>query len=160
MHRLAQVNVARMRGSLTDPVMRGFVDALEPVNRLAEASAGFVWRLAGAHEHEPSVRTDGTVHSVVNVSVWVDYPSLHAFTYRSPHGAYLRRRATWFLATPPPSTALWWVEADTRPSAEDALRRLDHLRRHGPSPRAFTVRHRYTADGRRERTRAPRLDIG
>ena len=42
---LAQVNIARMRGALDDPVMRGFVARLDEINALADASPGFVWRL-------------------------------------------------------------------------------------------------------------------
>ena len=80
--------------------MRAFTDALASVNRLAELSPGFVWRLPGAHERAPVVVDDGETASVVNVSVWTDYASLHDFTYRSAHGRFLRRRAEWFLATP------------------------------------------------------------
>jgi hypothetical protein len=32
---------------------------------------------------------------------------LHAYVYRSPHGAYLRRRARWFEPVAQPSTVLW-----------------------------------------------------
>ena len=42
---LAQVNVARMRATLDDPLMAGFVAGLGPVNALADAAPGFVWRL-------------------------------------------------------------------------------------------------------------------
>ena len=42
---LAQVNVARLREPLTAPLLADFVRALEPVNALADAAPGFVWRL-------------------------------------------------------------------------------------------------------------------
>jgi hypothetical protein len=42
---IAQINVARMRGALEDPVMRGFVARLDEINALADGSPGFVWRL-------------------------------------------------------------------------------------------------------------------
>src|SRR5687768_2143145 len=42
---LAQVNIGRARGSITDPVMQGFVARLDEINALAEQSPGFVWRL-------------------------------------------------------------------------------------------------------------------
>src|SRR5262245_61478843 len=48
---LAQANVARPRGPLDSPVMREFVVALDPVNRLAEHSPGFVWRLRSSESH-------------------------------------------------------------------------------------------------------------
>jgi hypothetical protein len=146
--RLAQVNVARMRAPLDDPVMRGFVDALAAVNRLAESSPGFVWRHA---EHE--VLSDDVGPFVVNVSVWTDYPPLHEFVYRSAHAGFLRRRAAWFRPTEQPSTALWWVEDGTRPGVADAVRRLQHLRRYGPAPQAFSLRRRFGPTGRPVRAR-------
>jgi hypothetical protein len=135
--RLVQVNVARMRGPLDAPVMRGFAEALGAVNRLAEASPGFVWRAEGGHV----VLTDEAGPVVVNVSGWVDYPSLHEFVYRSPHARYLRSRSRWFLPTEQPSTALWW--STDRPTTADAVRRLHHLRRYGPTPKAFSLRRRF-----------------
>ncbi|ODT98486.1 MAG: hypothetical protein ABS81_27765 [Pseudonocardia sp. SCN 72-86] len=62
----------------------------------------------------------------------------------------MRARARWFVATRQPSTVLWWVRTGTRPTADEALRRLRHLRAHSPEPRAFGVRRRFTPDGRRE----------
>ena len=39
---IAQVNIARMRGPLEDPVMGGFVARLVDINALADGSPGFV----------------------------------------------------------------------------------------------------------------------
>ena len=85
---------------------------------------------------------------VVNLSVWASYEALHAFTYRSLHGAFIRKRDLWFASTPKPSTALWWVPSQTRPTLDEALRRLAVLGHYGPSPRAFGIRHRYQPDGK------------
>jgi Domain of unknown function (DUF3291) len=148
MRHLAQANIARQRGPLDSPVMRGFVVALDPVNRIAERSPGFVWRLGSSQSHGATTLCDGSFPVIVNLSVWESYEALHAFVYHSPHGAYLRRRARWFEPSPQPSTVLWWVEAGQRPTVEEALRRLRHLRAHGPSPRAFTLRRRFEPDGR------------
>jgi len=128
--------------------MRGFVVALDPVNRIAERSPGFVWRLGSSQSHGATTLRDGSFPVIVNLSVWGSYEALHAFVYHSPHGAYLRRRARWFEPSPQPSTVLWWVEAGQRPTVEEALRRLRHLRAHGPSPQAFTLRRRFEPDGR------------
>jgi hypothetical protein len=152
-HRLAQVNVARQRFALESPAMGGFVAALDPVNRIADSSAGFVWRLRSAESHGATSIRDGGYDLVVNLSVWDSYEALHAFVYRSPHGAYLRRRGQWFHPSPHPSTALWWVGAHTRPTVEEGLRRLRHLQAHGPSPQAFTPRRRFEPDGRPVRRR-------
>jgi hypothetical protein len=148
MRHLAQANIARQRGPLDSPVMRGFVVALDPVNRIAERSPDFVWRLGSSQSHGATTLRDGSFPVIVNLSVWESYEALHAFVYHSPHGAYLRRRARWFEPSPQPSTVLWWVEAGQRPTVEEALRRLRHLRAHGPSPQAFTLRRRFEPDGR------------
>jgi hypothetical protein len=151
---LAQVNVALMRAGIDDPVMAGFAAVFDPVNRLAEQCPGFVWRLRCGSGH-PVLAACGDGQVVVNVSVWRDYPSLHAFVYRSAHGAYLRHRARWFHPGPQPSTALWWVRTGAYPTVAQAQRRLAHLRAYGPTPQAFTLRHRYDHNGRPERQRRP-----
>jgi hypothetical protein len=159
---LAQANVARQRAPLDSPVMGEFVVALDPVNRIAEHSPGFVWRLRSTESHGATTLSDGSFPMIVNLSVWESYEALHAFVYRSPHGAYLRRRARWFEPIRQPSTVLWWVEADERPTVDEALRRLRYLQARGPSPQAFTLRRRFEPDGRptRRRTREPALDDG
>src|SRR5829696_3608133 len=48
---LAQANLARQRAPLDSAEMAGFVVALDPVNRVAEASPGFVWRLRSSEAH-------------------------------------------------------------------------------------------------------------
>jgi hypothetical protein len=120
------------------------------VNRQAEASPGFVWRLVLPEGH---VVKDGIF---ANLSVWESYEALHRFLYRSGHGDYTRRRRRWFDPMAGPTTVLWWVDAGVRPSLDEAAARLDHLRRHGPSTRAFSLLRQFDADGRpssRGRTR-------
>jgi hypothetical protein len=152
-YELAQVNVARLRAPLDSPVLGGFVAVVDPIGRLAEQSPGFVWRLVG-EGHGVVTRADQDAVLVVNVSVWRSYEALHAFAYRSAHGALVRRRADWFRPVPQPSTALWWVPAGHRPDAEDALRHLALLRRYGPSSRSFSLRQRFAPDGKPVRPRA------
>jgi hypothetical protein len=144
---LAQANVAALRAPLDDPVMREFVAALEPVHRLAEDSDGFVWRLRTGDAHGVCVVREAAGPAFLNLSVWRDYESLHAFVYRSRHGQHLLRRDHWFDRGPQPSTVLWWVPDGAHTTAEDATRRLAHLRAHGPSPRAFSLRRRFTPAG-------------
>ena len=84
----------------------------------------------------------------VNLTVWSDYEALHAFTYRSAHAGFLKRKSRWFLTTPQPSTALWWVPAGSTQTVDDGLRRLRHLRTYGPPPTAFALRRRFGPDGR------------
>ena len=45
-YHLAEINIAKMKGvDINDPIMKEFVDNLDTVNKLAEESEGFVWRL-------------------------------------------------------------------------------------------------------------------
>ncbi|MCW2632964.1 MAG: hypothetical protein JWR88_1926 [Pseudonocardia sp.] len=141
------MNIARLRAPPDAAPMREFVAALPRVNRLAEQSPGFVWRLRSEHEHGVSVATDDGRLVFVNLSVWTTYEQLHAYVYRSAHGGFTRRRREWFDPTPQPSTALWWVQDGERPSVEEALRRLRRLRTRGPSPRAFSLLRRFHPDG-------------
>jgi hypothetical protein len=60
----------------------------------------------------------------------------------------VRRQREWLLPTSGPTTALWWVRAGERPATDTALAHLRHLRSHGPTPRAFSVRHRFDPAGR------------
>jgi len=75
--------------------------------------------------------------------MWESYEALHQFVYRSRHGGLVRRRAEWFLPTRQPSTALWWVQDDARPTLDESRARLAVLRREGPTPRAFSLRRRF-----------------
>lgn len=144
MPELVQVNVSVLRAPLRHRQLRGFVAAFAGVAQLAEASPGFVWHLRP--ETQPVVR-DEDGDQVVNVSAWRDYASLHDFVHRGAHGAVMTRRDEWFLPTPQPSTALWWQPDGTRPGLPEALDRLRHLRAHGPTPYAFSLTRRFTADG-------------
>jgi uncharacterized protein DUF3291 len=146
---LAQINLARLRFPLHSPQAREFVTAVDRINCLAEQSPGFVWRYdsGDAHGSAPDVIDDPLV--LVNLSVWQSYEHLHAYVYRTTHGHYVRRRYEWFERIPTPATALWWVPAGHQPSPAEGLARLSHLRTYGPGPRAFTVRRRFTPDGRR-----------
>jgi hypothetical protein len=40
---------------------------------------------------------------------------------------------------------LWWVPCGHIPSVAEAEERLEHLRRHGPTPFAFTFKTRFSA---------------
>jgi hypothetical protein len=144
MWQLAQVNVARLREPLDSPVMREFVDGLEPVNELADASPGFVWRLQTEEGDATSLRVFEDEMMLVNLSVWESVEALEAFVFHSDHTSYLRRRSAWFHRLSDAVTALWWVPAGTRPTVDEARRRLELLReRGGSSPDAFTFRERF-----------------
>lgn len=135
---LAELNVARLRHPLDAPETGEFVAVLDAVNRIAEVSPGFVWRLQGDDGASSSYVTaydDPLV--IVNLTVWTDVESLKHFTYRSGHGAYFRRRSEWFEPATEAHMVCWWVPAGTVPDVADAVRRLEGLRANGPSGDGF-----------------------
>lgn len=140
-HRLAQLNVAHMKAPLDDPVMAEFAAQLEPVNALADAAPGFVWRLQTEEGDATAVRLGDDERLLVNLSVWESLEALRAFVYRGEHAAVMRRRARWFLRGAEPTTVLWWIGAGEIPGVDEAAERLERLRREGPTPEAFDFAH-------------------
>jgi hypothetical protein len=147
---LAQCNLGRLVAPLDDPSMDEFRLALEPVNAIAEATPGFVWRLT-ADDGSSSTHVDvpGTDDPLVaaNLSVWEDLDSLRHYVFTSGHASYLRRRAEWFQRPDEVMTVLWWIPAGELPTLGEAVERLAHLRRHGPSERGWTLAHRFDPPG-------------
>jgi hypothetical protein len=144
-HRLAHFNVARLRAPLTDPVMSEFVAGLDAMNALADASPGFVWRLAEGPEGDATTVRPLDPDVIVTMSVWDSVEALRTFSYRSAHLDYLRRRRDWFRPHDlPASLVLWWVPAGHLPTVEEACERLA-LVAGGASPKAFTFREPFPA---------------
>jgi len=137
---LAQVNIGRVRAPLEDPIMKGFVDRLDELNAVADASPGFVWRLqtdAGNATYFRPYPEDDRV--LMNMSVWESVEALRSSVYRTGHAEMLKQRHEWFEPMRL-FLALWWVPAGHRPSVDEARQRLAHLEAHGPSQFAFTFR--------------------
>jgi hypothetical protein len=77
------------------------------------------------------------------MSVWESIEALADYVYRSEHVTFMLRRREWFERFSGSYLALWWVPAGTMPTVDDAMSRLAHLDRHGPTPTAFTFKHRF-----------------
>jgi hypothetical protein len=141
---IAQLNIGRIRGPIDSPIMADFVALLDPVNAVADASPGFVWRLQTEEGNATAVRPYEDEAIAVNMSVWESIDELAAFVYRSGHVDVMRRRREWFERMQV-FMVLWWVPAGHLPSVEEAQERLEHLRLHGPTPYAFTFKARFEA---------------
>ena len=138
--RLAQVNIARFRKPVDDPANADFVNALDHVNALAEASPGFIWRLTGEGNDATDIRPYEDPNMAINLSVWESIDALAAFVYRNmDHRGVMRRRREWFEEREV-YMALWWVPAGTLPTVEDAKAKLELLERLGPTAEAFTFK--------------------
>ena len=144
---LAQLNVARLLAPLDAPETAEFVAALAPVNALADAAAGFVWRLQADGGDATSIRILDDELVIVNMSVWESLDALRAFVYRSDHKLVLRRKRDWFGTWDGPHLVLFWVPQGEPPTLAEALERLVRLRDGGPTPEAFDFKHPFAPDG-------------
>ncbi len=137
---LAQLNVGRLLAPLESEALSGFVTQLAPINALADGTPGFVWRLQTEAGDATSIRPTEDDMFLINLSVWSSIEALRAFVYTSAHVHVLRQRRSWFEQLATSHMVLWWVPAGHIPTADEALDRLDRLRREGPTPTAFTFR--------------------
>ena len=113
------------------------------MNARADNAPGFVWRLQDESGDATGIRAFGDDRLIVNMSVWESIEALETWVYRDRgHLAVVRRRRDWFEKMDA-FMVLWWVPAGHLPTVGEAEERLDLLRRDGPTPRAFTFRHRF-----------------
>jgi hypothetical protein len=149
---LAQLNVGTARYDLDDPRMSGFMDRLDDINALADENPGFVWRLQTDSGNATDIKVTDNPKFILNMSVWQSVESLSAFVYRSDHQPVMADRRQWFENGADAYQVLWWIKAGTIPTVEDALERLDLLRRNGASDEAFTFRTPFRAPDAQGRT--------
>lgn len=154
---LAQVNVSRLLAPLDSVLLAPFVAALDEVNAEGDQAPGFVWRLQSESGNATDVEgfgwdTAGSHGVIVNLTVWSSTRSLSDFIFGGRHLANMRRRREWFHPVVEATTALWWVPSGSRPSVDEAEARIRHLRQHGPTDHAFTLRRHYPAPDSAPRT--------
>ncbi len=139
-HHLAQLNVGRLVAPTDDPRVAEFMAALDRVNGIGKRSPGFVWMMEGSGEPgrgNTDVKIGGDPRHVSNLTVWESVEALEAFVWNTVHRAFYERRAEWFEVLGEQHFVMWWVPAGHRPTIEEALERLDHLKSAGESDHAF-----------------------
>ena len=137
---IAQLNIGRLLAPIDSPQIADFVAALDPINALADAAPGFVWRLQTEDGNATAIRPFDDETLAVNMSVWESIEALAAFAYGSDHRAIMVQRRKWFERMVDAYQVLWWVPVGHLPTVDEAIGRLEHLRAHGPTPHAFTFR--------------------
>lgn len=140
-YHIAQINIGHMLAPIDDPLMAEFVTQLPPINVLADANPGFVWRLQTESGDATSVKIYDDERIIVNMSVWESVESLREYAYRSSHTGVMKYRTKWFEKFDGPYMALWWVSAGQIPSPQEGRERLEHLRKHGDSVYAFSFKN-------------------
>lgn len=137
-YQLAQINVAHAVDDLDSAALAGFVNRLDEINHVADASTGFVYRInPRTDENYQPGYTDPRI--VVNLSVWESVETLKDFVYRSIHLELIQHKSDWFKPLDTAHMTLWWVPAGTQPTEKDGIHRLNHLQENGPSEYAFSI---------------------
>jgi hypothetical protein len=137
-HHLAQLNIGRLRYEVDDPRMADFVNNLALINGIAERTPGFVWRyedVSGAAIETRPYESDPRM--AINLSVWESVEALERFVWQTVHKRFYGRRGEWFEHMDDAYFVMWWIPPGHRPSVREAIERLDHLKRNGPSDEAF-----------------------
>ena len=152
-YQLAQLNIAKGRGTINEPVMADFKAHIERINALAEAAPGFVWRLKDEGGDATALRPFGPEY-YVNLSVWENIDALHHFAFRSAHIDILRRRREWFERMDEAYAVLWWIPGGHVPAVEEAAERLAQFRKRGPTQEAFSFQTAFPHPGKDASPRA------
>lgn len=137
---LAELNVGRLLAPTDDPRVGAFMAALDAVNGIGKRSAGFVWMMEGSGAPgtgNTETAIGGDPQHVSNLTVWEDVASLEHFVWNTVHRTFYERRAEWFEVLGKMHFVMWWVPAGHRPTLDDALARLEHLRAQGDTDHAF-----------------------
>ena len=137
---LAELNVGRLLAPTDDPRVAEFMQNLDRINGLGRALPGFVWMMEGSG----APGTGNTEHAiggdpqyVSNLTVWQDVPTLENFVWNTLHRRFYERRQEWFEVLGKMHFVMWWVPEGHRPTLDEALSRLEHLRENGPGEHAF-----------------------
>jgi hypothetical protein len=137
---LAELNVGRLIAETDDPRVAEFMGALDQINGLGKRMPGFVWMMEGSGEPNTGntdTKIDGDPRYVANLTVWENVETLENFVFNTLHRRFYERRQEWFEVLGEMHFVMWWVPEGHRPSMEEALARLEHLKTHGDSDHAF-----------------------
>lgn len=141
---LAELNVGRLVAPTDDPRVAAFMAALDMVNGLGKRMPGFVWMMEGSGEPatgNTEAKIGGDPQYVSNLTVWDSVEALEAFVWKTVHARFYARRAEWFQVLGAMHFVMWWVAGGHRPTLDEGLERLEHLRAHGSSDHAFDWAH-------------------
>jgi hypothetical protein len=147
---LAHANIAWMHGKINEPVMSGLASRIDEINRLAEESRGFVWRIPDSETsftHLEVFREDfpgfDSERFFFNMSVWENLEDLREYTLLSAHAEMIYERRQWLDSIAGANVALWWIPEGHRPTIAESVERLRNVRKFGPTSCAFTLRHSF-----------------
>lgn len=142
---LAEFNIGTLKYDWEDPRVADFLNNLDRVYAVAERSPGYVWHLQGdkmeAAQLESGGALGGNPRTASTLSVWTDAGALEQFVFNSVHKQFYDRKDEWYDLAEQEwgehRLVMWWVPEGHRPSIEEAVSRLSHLKENGNSDHAF-----------------------
>jgi hypothetical protein len=144
MYHLAQVNIGIAKNSMDSLVMKDFSDNLDPINAIAEASDGFIWRLKDEGGNATDIAFSDNPNELVNMSVWHSVDALKNFMFKTHHLDFLKRKKEWFETATEHTYVLWWVPVGHTPSIQEAKDKLALLNKIGNTPQAFSFKQTFS----------------
>ncbi|MDW3222282.1 MAG: DUF3291 domain-containing protein [Paracoccaceae bacterium] len=139
-YHLAELNVGRLAAPTDDPRVAEFMENLDRINGLGKRMPGFVWMMEGSGEPgtgNTENAIDGDPLYVSNLTVWESVETLEKFVWGTIHKQFYARRQEWFEVLGAMHFVMWWVPIGHKPTLDEALARLEHLKTHGDSDHAF-----------------------
>ena len=137
---LAELNIGRLIAPTDDPRVTAFMTALDRVNGLGKRMPAFVWMMEGSGEPGTG-NTENNIGDdpqfVANLTVWENVEALEAFVWNTIHRQFYERRAEWFEVLGGMHFVMWWIPEGHRPTLEEGLERLEHLKSNGNTDHAF-----------------------
>ena len=135
---LAELNIGRLLADVGDPRVAEFIDNIDRINALGKRSKGFVWMMEGSGgPGNTDASLDGDPRQIANLTVWEDVESLENFVWNTVHRQFYDKKQDWFEVLGEQHFVMWWVEKGHTPTLSEAVARLEHLRKNGPSEQAF-----------------------
>lgn len=137
-YHLAQINIAKLLKPIDHPQIADFVNQLDEINALADDSEGFVWRLKDEGSNNVTeIESPFDDNLIVNMSVWENAEMLKNYIYNSGHIKVFMCRKEWFDKPTNAHMALWWIEAGTIPTLEEAKAKLALIDKSGATQDSF-----------------------
>ena len=130
-HCLAELYIGLAFDDLDTPTMADFMKALDKVNRIADRTPDFVWRLQDEAGNATGVKYSENPREIVNFSVWQTSADSEHYVWNRVHRQFMKRRADWFVPLDQPYFVLWWVPVGVLHTLAEALDCLAWLRSDG-----------------------------
>lgn len=152
-YRLIHFNCARPLGTfdIENEFVRVFMAILPRIFTDADDFDGLRWHQHGVRRPDGAWRGmgDALPHpegmgapDICTMAGWVSIEAMKEFTYSGrTHPPGMRRLASQLDRSAGAGFVMWWAPREQIITLEDGWNRLEHLRRHGPTPEAFTLDH-------------------